>query len=417
MPLAKYLHKSSTDVAYTVSIFIAVGSIAPLIWNPIANIYGRRPIYIMSLAGTIAFCAASAASTDYATILAMRALAGFSGPVAFGLGPATVCDLFFEHERGRYMGVFTLSFITGGHLAPVVGGYIERSLTWRWCFYVPAIIAAGLLIVFTLTVPETLYSRTEAKSQSSHRGSVQKMLLMKRAPPSSKLRLIDFVRPFQMLQYPSVTIPTIYYATSFAYGTILFTLTSAVIFSQLYHYQPYQIGILHGVPLTVGSVLGELCSGYLSDLVSERRAIHRGGKRRPEDRFIAMYPGVFLLPLGIIIEGVCITHKTHWVGPAMGIGIASFGLQVVSTIIYAYIADCYRPQAAETGAVVNFIRQIFSFCVGFYGIKAGERIGYQNAWIIWSFINVGTFLPVLLLVWRGERWRKALGVPRFHDDL
>ncbi|KAI9687456.1 MAG: hypothetical protein M1822_002066 [Bathelium mastoideum] len=417
VPLGKYLHKDLADVAYVVSIFTAITSISPLIWNPISNVYGRRPVYITNLAALVAFSAASAASRDYGTLLGMRALSGLLGTAALGLGPATVCDLFFEHERGRYMGIYTLSFITGGHIAPIIGGYIEKGLTWRWCFYIPAIIAAGLLVVFVMTVPETLYSRTHGRPEGSQQGSVQKMLLMRRAPTSSKLRLVDFVRPFHMLLYPSVAIPTIYYATSFGYGTILFILTSTNIFSQLYHLQPYQVGVLLGVPLTVGSVLGEFCAGYLCDWVSERRAIHRGGKRRPEDRFLAIYPGVVLLPLGVIIEGVCVTHRTHWIGPAMGVAIASFGLQVVTTVIYAYVADCYKPQSPETGAAINFVRQIFSFCVGFYAVQTGGKIGFQNAWIAWAFINFGTFLPILLLVWKGERWRTALGAPRFHDDL
>ncbi|KAL9085495.1 MAG: hypothetical protein Q9165_007540 [Trypethelium subeluteriae] len=417
VPLGKYLHKDLTDVAYVVSIFTAVVSISPLFWNPISNVYGRRPVYIMNLVATVVFSAASAASHDYGTLLAMRALSGLLGTAALGLGPATVCDLFFAHERGRYMGVYTLSFITGGHIAPIIGGYIEKNLTWRWCFYVPAIIAAGLLISFVLTVPETLYSRTHDQSANSQSSSIQKFLMLRRAPSSNRLRLIDFLRPFQMLFYPSIAIPTIYYATSFGYGTILFILTSTNIFSQLYHFQPYQVGVLLGVPLTVGSILGECCAGYLSDMVSERRAIYRGGKRIPEDRFLAIYPGVVLLPLGVIIEGVSITHKTHWIGPAMGVAIASFGLQIVTTIIYAYVADCYKPQSPETGAVLNFVRQIFSFCIGFYAVQTGEKIGFQDAWITWAFINFATFLPVLLLIWRGERWRLALGVPKFHNDL
>ncbi|KAI9706212.1 MAG: hypothetical protein M1820_004973 [Bogoriella megaspora] len=336
VPLGKYLHRDLTDVAYVVSIFTAVTSISPLIWNPISNVYGRRPVYIMNLAATIVFSSASAASQDYSALLAMRALSGLFGTAALGLGPATVCDLFFEHERGRYMGIYTLSFITGGHIAPIIGG---------------------------------------------------------------------------------IVIPTIYYATSFGYGTILFILTSTNIFSQLYHLQPYQVGVLLGVPLTVGSLLGEFCARYLSDSVSERRAIRRGGKRRPEDRFLAIYPGVILLPLGVIIEGVCITRRTHWVGPAMGLGIASFGLQIAKTVIYAYVADCYKPQAPETGALINFVRQLFSFCVGFYAVQTGGKIGFQDAWIAWAFINFGTFLPVMLLVWKGEQWRMAFSRPRFHDNL
>ena len=48
-----------------------------------------------------------------------------------------------------------------------------------------------------------------------------------------------------------------------------------------------------------------------------------------------------LCPAGVIIEGVCLTHfKTaSWVGTAFGMGTASLGLQVATTVTYAYTTD------------------------------------------------------------------------------
>ena len=269
--------------------------------------------------------------------MAFRALNGFFGGVALGLGSATVCDLFFSHERGFCMGIYTISLITGAHIAPIVGGFIEKSLTWRWCFYVPAIITAATLPLFILTVPETLYPHTELEQEyRPFKSWMHNMTMRGKIHPVRKLRPVDFVRPLQMLMYPSILLPTVYYMVSFGWGSILFVITAAKLFAEAYHYKPYQTGVLLGIPLTIGSLLGELISGGFSDWISNRRALARKGVRRPEDRLFALPPAIILLPLGIIIEGVALEHETHWSGTAMGIAIASFGLQIATTVIYTY---------------------------------------------------------------------------------
>ena len=44
---------------------------------------------------------------------------------------------------------------------------------------------------------------------------------------------------------------------------------------------------------------------------------------------------------GLITFGVCIQKRTHWIGPAMGEAISSFGLQTITTICYAYSTDVW----------------------------------------------------------------------------
>ena len=238
------------------------------------------------------------------------------------------------------MGIYTLSLITGGHIAPIAGGYIvKHTLTWHWCFYIPAIITAFMLPLFIFTVPETLYSHSAERAQRPYGSWMENMTMRGKAHSTRSLKIIDFFRPIQMLMYPSVLLPTLYYSVSFGYGSILFIITSANIFLKVYKYQPYQTGVLLGVPLTVGSVIGELVAGGLSDWISEKRALSRNGVRKPEDRLLALFPAIVLLPLGIIIEGVCLTHKLHAIGTGFGIAIASFGLQIATTVVYTYTSE------------------------------------------------------------------------------
>lgn len=334
-----YLGRSLVETAYVTSTFILFVGVSAIVWNPISNVYGRRPVYILSIAVSLAMAVASGKATSFGALVAFRCIAGFFGGVPLGLGSATVCDMFFAHERGLYMGIYTVTFITGGHVAPIIGGFIEENLSWRWCFFIPAILNSAMLLLFVFTVPETLYSRVPEALSRPQRSWMQNVLMKGRAHPTRRLHFVHFLRPFQMLWYPSVLLPTLCYMVAFAYSTILFIITSSALFGEIYHYEPPQTGLLLGVPITVGSIIGEAIAGWLSDWFSRRCAAARGGKRRAEDRLLPILPATVLCPLGIIIEGACLENKTPWVGVAFGIAIASTGLQIVTTGVYTYTAE------------------------------------------------------------------------------
>lgn len=68
---------------------------------------------------------------NYSQLLGVRAVNGLF-PVSLALGPATVTDLFFYHQRGRATGVFTVFLTSGAHVAGLFGGPVGQFLGWRW---------------------------------------------------------------------------------------------------------------------------------------------------------------------------------------------------------------------------------------------------------------------------------------------
>jgi MFS family permease len=326
-------------VSYTIGSYIVFIGVGPFLWNPLAHAYGRRPIYITSLVGLLVTTIISGFSKSYPMIMAIRSLGGLFAAIPIGLGSVVVCDLFYQHERGFFMGIYMVFQIMGGHLGPMVGGYIHSGINWHWCFYMPAILVAILLISFSLTVPETLYFRYIESLQRPHMTLYQQELIRKRRSDGQKLTIDLFVRPFKMLRYPSVVLPSFYYSVTSGYSNIIFIISSSMLFHYYYGFRSWQTGLLMGAPLTLGSWIGEFGAGGFSDWVTERRALKRGGKRIPEDRLYAMLPGVVLAPLGLLIEGMTLHHRTHWIGAGLGIGIASAGFQIVTTVTYAYTAD------------------------------------------------------------------------------
>ena len=100
-----------------------------------------------------------------------------------------------------------------------------------------------------------------------------------------------------MLKYPAVTFPALYYMTAFGFGSVAFAVSGAQLFRTLYAFDTAQTGLLLGIPLLLGSVLGEMTAGGFSDWIVLRDARKREGNRRYEARLQALWPAVLLLPV------------------------------------------------------------------------------------------------------------------------
>lgn len=423
VPLGKAFKITTVQVSYELTVYIIFAGVGPLLISPLANVYGRRPVYLLGnlLAGITNIIAGHC--TTWNGILITRVFNGIGAGSNVAIGGATICDLYFMHERGLYMGVYTFFLTNGPHLAPLIGGYIAQNLGWQQCFNIPGYIQLGTFLITLICLPETLYSRKSTTTSSSDYkpASYTDLLLFKRGRLADRnLRATDFLEPFYMLKYISILIPGLYYMISFGYGTVLFAATGSSLFAKFYHFNVAQTGLLLSIPLLIGCLIGEFNAGWVTDYMVYRYAKKNDGVRKPEARLDAIWLAL-LLPIGVIIDGVCLTHyKTvGWVGAAFGMGIACLGLQVATTVVYAYCTDCYKPQSAEISTVLNTFRSIFSALISFYAIPLGNRIKFQCAWLVFAMLNVAFLLPMFALRVYGSRWRGYTwqSPPRFHNDI
>jgi len=221
-----------------------------------------------------------------------------------------------------------------------------------------------------------------------------------------------------MLQYVAVVVPGLYYMTAFGFGSVLFAATGSSLFHELYHFDVAQTGMMLSIPLLTGCLLGEMSAGWLTDHFVYRYAKGHDGRREPEPRINAVALAV-LCPIGIVVDGVCLSQTATWVGPAVGMGMASFGLQIATTVTYTYCTDCYKPQSSEISSILNVLRNVFSMTISFYAIPLGHSIDYQYAWLIFALIHVVFLVPMVFLRFRGVAWRNSAWQkpPTFHNDI
>lgn len=240
------------------------------------------------------------------------------------------------------MGIFTFFLTNGPHLAPLIGGFTAQNIGWRYCFSIPAYVQFALVAITFFGLPETLYSRRPETTSTTYQTNSYLDLIMFRSKhlPDRQLQLADFSRPFTMLKYVCVLMPALYYMVGFGYGSVLFASTGSVVFRQFYNFNLIQTGLILSLPLLIGSFIGELNAGRFVDWLIFKHAQRHDGQRPPEPRLDALWLAL-MLPIGVLIQGICISHSatTSWVGNAFGMGIANFGLQVATTTVYAYSTD------------------------------------------------------------------------------
>src|SRR5438132_539622 len=102
----------------------------------LADMIGRKPIWV---AGLIIFTTGSAicgASVSLGMLIAARALQGLGGAFIMAVSPAMLTSAFPAHERGRALGMNAVIVALGVSVGPTLGGIITEHFTWRWIFYV-----------------------------------------------------------------------------------------------------------------------------------------------------------------------------------------------------------------------------------------------------------------------------------------
>ncbi|KAI0476574.1 serine/threonine kinase 16 [Xylariaceae sp. FL0804] len=153
-------------------LFIGIGYWT-LLSSPGVHLYGRRVLYLVCMAWGFVGNLWFARLRTTADIIWTQLFVGASESVAEAAVQLSLLDIWFEHQNGTSLGVYTLATSIGTYLGPLIAGYIADSyLGWRWIGYFSAILSAGTFFVLLLTLEETEFQRQRFLRQPQQFGDV-----------------------------------------------------------------------------------------------------------------------------------------------------------------------------------------------------------------------------------------------------
>ena len=152
---------SAAALGLLVASYAAMQFVFAPIWGRLSDRIGRRPVMLMTIAGSSGALLMAGLSPSLLWLFAARILGGvFAANIS--VASAYITDATDESERTRWMGFLGASFAVGFTLGPAIGG-----LLGPYGYHVPLLVAAGMAAVnfvwaaLVLREPETHVVKSE----------------------------------------------------------------------------------------------------------------------------------------------------------------------------------------------------------------------------------------------------------------
>ncbi len=169
-PFAKEYHFSDRQIGLLLAAYPMCQLVSGPILGRLSDRYGRRPLLIISQAGTAISFLILGLSRDYTTMLLARMLDGASGGNIL-VAQAYVADVTKPENRARGLGLIGMAFGIGFVLGPLLGGLlVSLPIAPEWRLRLPFLVGAGFSTIAFLLVltrlPESLPVDVASRSAS-----------------------------------------------------------------------------------------------------------------------------------------------------------------------------------------------------------------------------------------------------------
>ncbi|GJJ09750.1 hypothetical protein Clacol_003974 [Clathrus columnatus] len=362
--LANAFHTSVELINVTITVYMVLQGVSPMLWGTLSDRIGRRPLFIICLSLLCVSCVGLALvpTNAYWLLLLLRCFQAAGSASTIALGSGTISDIAEPSERGGFLGLFSLGPLIGPCIGPIIGGVLAGSLGWR--FFpetLRVIVGNGSIPASRWNVPLipilTHYSSVTDTSR----------------PPPKK-----FVNPFKAFQHPSIVLLLLYNGTVYSvfYGV---TATLSELFMNAYpSLTESEIGLCF-LAVGVGCAVGSYMNGRLLDLDFKRikrkweekmRQDGRGSELvnskitgRESEAFPFEYARLRTVPLYVAIYAIVligygwsIQQKVHIACPLILQFIIGLMISCLMNAAQTLLLDLFPTRGSSITAANNLVR-------------------------------------------------------------
>jgi EmrB/QacA subfamily drug resistance transporter len=141
--------------SWVFSIYMLTSTTAVPIFGKLADLYGRRPIYLVGMGFFIVGSALCGLSHNMTELIVFRGIQGIGAGALMPLAMTIIGDIYPPDKRGKMQGIFGAVFGLSSILGPGAGGFIVDHWSWQWIFYVNLPFGIIAAIILSIALKET----------------------------------------------------------------------------------------------------------------------------------------------------------------------------------------------------------------------------------------------------------------------
>lgn len=141
-------------MAWLTTAYMLTSTVVVPIAGKLADLIGRRIVYVTGLLVFIAASALCGMSQNMSELILFRALQGIGGGIMMPMAMIIIGDIFTGKERAKWQGIFGGLFGLSSVIGPQVGGWLVDALNWRWVFYINLPVGLLATVLIALALPK-----------------------------------------------------------------------------------------------------------------------------------------------------------------------------------------------------------------------------------------------------------------------
>lgn len=170
------LGASPATAQLTITLYLVGLAVGQLLYGPISDRFGRRPILIGSLCLYLLGMLLAIPAMSIGALIVARIFQSLGACGALVLGRAMVRDTSNEIDAAKRLAVLITCMTLTPTLSPGLGGLIEAWLGWRAIFVALAVVIGSLLLLVVSLVPETNRNLVSSRGVSFVLGGFARLL-------------------------------------------------------------------------------------------------------------------------------------------------------------------------------------------------------------------------------------------------
>lgn len=399
--IAEQFHASRTLVTLGATLYTLGILFGNLIFAPLSEQFGRRPIYLIGYSVFALLQIPIALSVNLAMFLVFRFFSGLFGSVGLSNGSGSLADLFEKKDRGKYMVIYFTVLSIGPGIAPIISGFISQSsIGWQWEFWILLILSGFNLFWAFLLLKETYPPVLNRKKYEKY-GEIGenepvalrltgKQLLMK------LLILLSMKKPISILLSQPILI-CVACTIGSIYGMInLVLIAFSEVWKSSYDFSPGISGLMY-ISITLGLFSAVFIAMPINQKFYSYLVKRNGGEGEPEFRLPMGFIGITLFEIGILLFGWTARYKIFWFVPTIGSAIMGGGYIMTSNPLNMYVVDSYGIYSASASAGVKIFQLLLGAIFPLFAESLFRRLNYGWGCTLLAFILLacGCSLPIL----------------------